>query len=58
MKKYYFILATLAILFGYFAKTNNWFDDERDLYFPITKEQLKVKKQIATDQLRPQKNAL
>jgi len=58
MKKNYVLLMILAILLGYIAKTNYWFEDERDIYFPISKEQLKAKKPIATDQLRPQKNAL
>lgn len=58
MKKYYVILAVLAILAGYVAKTNHWFEDERDIYFPISKEQLKVKKSFATDQGNPQKGPL
>ena len=58
MKKYYLLLAGLAILLGYIVKTNYWFEDERDIYFPITKEQLKLKKQVAADQLRPHRNAL
>lgn len=58
MKKYYVALTILATLIGYLAKTNYWFEDERDIYFPITKEQLKVKKSFATDQGKPQKDPL
>lgn len=58
MKKNYVLLMILAILLGYLAKINYWFEDERDIYFPISKEQLKAKRSIATDQLKPQKNAL
>ncbi len=68
MKKYYIsLLGVLSILLGYFAGylavTNHWFEDERDVYFPITKEQLKeqlkvkkVNEKMATD-FKPNPNA-
>jgi hypothetical protein len=43
MKKRYFALAVAGLILGYFAKVNYWFEDERDVYFPITKEQLQSK---------------
>lgn len=48
MKKY-LILGLLSLLLGYFAVADHWFVDERDIYFPITKEQLRVKRQVASD---------
>ena len=42
MKKRYVVLAALGIAFGYIAKTDHWFEDEREIYFPITKEQLRA----------------
>jgi hypothetical protein len=44
MKKYYFLLAFFGLLAGYSAESDNWFEDEKDVYFPITREQLKVKR--------------
>ena len=44
MKKYYITFSMLGLLLGYFAKMNYWFEDEKDIFFPITKEQLKVTK--------------
>lgn len=44
MKKKYIALAVLGLLIGYFSKIYFWSEDERDVYFPITKEQLKIKK--------------
>lgn len=44
MKKYYILLGILGVLTGYFFKSNFLFEDEREIYFPITKEQLRVKK--------------
>lgn len=44
MKKYYIILAILGILAGYFSKIDFWFEDARESFFPITKAQLKIKK--------------
>ena len=43
MKKRYIFLAVLGLILGYTAKTNYWFEDERDVYFPITKEQLRAR---------------
>lgn len=43
MKKRYFALAVAGLILGYFAKVNYVFEDERDVYFPITKEQLRSK---------------
>ena len=44
MKKYYFIFGMLGLLIGYFSKLDFWFEDGRDVFFPITKAQLKKKK--------------
>lgn len=44
MKKYYFIFGILGLLIGYFSKLDFWFEDGRDVFFPITKAQLKKKK--------------
>lgn len=44
MKKYYVGFAIVGLLVGYFAKVQYWFEDEKDVFFPITKEQLRVKK--------------
>jgi hypothetical protein len=47
MKKNYMIFAVLGLLVGYFAKTQYWFEDEKDVFFPITKAQLRIKKNNA-----------
>jgi len=47
MKKYYVIFAVLGLLIGYFAKVQYWFEDEKDVLFPITKAQLRIKKNNA-----------
>ncbi len=44
MKKYYIILAVLGLFIGYFSKMNFWFEDAREVFFPISKAQLKAKK--------------
>ena len=44
MKKYYIILAVLGLFIGYFSKMNFWFEDAREVFFPISKAQLKTKK--------------
>lgn len=44
MKKYYIGFAMVGLLVGYFAKVQYWFEDEKDVFFPITKEQLRAKK--------------
>lgn len=44
MKKYYFIFGVLGLMIGYFSKLDFWFEDGRDVFFPITKAQLKKKK--------------
>lgn len=49
MKKFYISLAVIGIVAGYIAKSDFWLEDERDVYFPITREQLKVRKPSATD---------
>lgn len=46
MKKYYFIFGVLGLLIGYFSKLDFWFEDGRDVFFPITKAQLKKKKPV------------
>ena len=43
MKKRYLALALAGIILGYIAKVNYWFEDEREIYFPITKEQIRSK---------------
>ena len=48
MKKYYISLAVLGILFGYYAKVNYVLEDEKDVFFPITRAQLKVSKIAAS----------
>lgn len=48
MKKYYFIFGVLGLLIGYFSKLDFWFEDGRDIFFPITKAQLKKKKTTQT----------
>lgn len=48
MKKYYISLAVLGILFGYYAKVNYVLEDEKDVFFPITRAQLKVSKKAAS----------
>lgn len=52
MKKYYVGLAFLGLLLGYTAKMGYWFQDERDVFFPITKEQLRAKKQLQKNQMQ------
>ena len=47
MKKRYFALAAIGLILGYLAKIDFWFEDERDVYFPITKEQLRTKVRAA-----------
>jgi hypothetical protein len=47
MKKHYIIFAVLGLLIGYFAKVQYWFEDEKDVLFPITKAQLRIKKNNA-----------
>ena len=60
MKKYYFIFGVLGLLIGYFSKSDFWFEDGRDTFFPISKSQLKKKKplppvtDIATSAVTPQ----
>lgn len=44
MKKYYIGFAIVGLLVGYFAKVQYWFEDEKDVFFPITKEQLRAHK--------------
>lgn len=44
MKKYYFFFGILGLLVGYFSKSDFWFEDGRETFFPISKEQLKKKK--------------
>lgn len=41
--KRYVALAVVGLFVGYVAQSNFWFEDERDVYFPITKEQLQMK---------------
>ena len=45
MRKFYISLAVIGLVAGYFAKTDFWFEDEQDIYFPITREQLKVNRE-------------
>jgi hypothetical protein len=42
MKKRYYFLIFFGALLGYFSVTDHWFEDERDIYFPITAEQLRA----------------
>lgn len=42
MKKRYLFLSLVGLILGYIAKTDYWFEDEREVYFPITKEQLRA----------------
>ncbi|MBY0554506.1 hypothetical protein K2P97_08255 [bacterium] len=44
MKKYYVGFAIVGLFVGYFAKVNYWFEDEKDVFFPISKEQLRAQK--------------
>lgn len=46
MKKYYIVVGVLGLLVGYFSKSNFWFEDGRDTFFPITKSQLKKNKSV------------
>ena len=41
--KRYIALAVVGLIVGYLAQSNYLFQDERDVYFPITKEQLQTK---------------
>ncbi|MGZ3691271.1 MAG: hypothetical protein ACXVAX_07195, partial [Pseudobdellovibrio sp.] len=41
MKKRYIVLTVVGLILGYIAKTDYWFEDEREVYFPITKEQIR-----------------
>lgn len=41
--KRYVALAVVGLVVGYLAQSNYLFQDERDVYFPITKEQLQTK---------------
>jgi hypothetical protein len=43
MMKRYVALAVVGLIVGYVAQSNFWFEDERDIFFPITKEQLQTK---------------
>ncbi len=42
MIKRYYLFAAFGLIFGYTAQSNYWFVDERDVYFPITREQLQL----------------
>ncbi|MCC2678319.1 MAG: hypothetical protein K0R29_895 [Pseudobdellovibrio sp.] len=42
MKKHYFFFVFFGTLLGYLAVTDHWFEDERDIYFPITAEQIRA----------------
>lgn len=42
MKKYYFFFVFFGTVLGYLAITDHWFEDERDIYFPITAEQIRA----------------
>lgn len=61
MKKRYLALALAGIILGYVAKVNYWFEDEREIYFPITKEQIRSKvraEKLARLQSSPIKNQI
>lgn len=45
--KRYIALAVVGLVVGYLAQSNYLFQDERDVYFPITKEQLQTKVRFA-----------
>jgi hypothetical protein len=42
MKKRYYFLVFFGAMLGYFSVADHWFEDERDLYFPITAEQIRA----------------
>lgn len=42
MKKRYFFLVILGAFVGYFSVSDHWLEDERDVYFPITAEQIRA----------------
>ncbi len=42
MKKYYFFFVFFGTVLGYLAITEHWFEDERDIYFPITAQQIRA----------------
>lgn len=42
MKKHYFFFLIFGTVLGYLAITEHWFEDERDIYFPITAEQIRA----------------
>lgn len=42
MKKHYFFFVFFGTVLGYLAITDHWFEDERDIYFPITAEQIRA----------------
>jgi hypothetical protein len=42
MKKRYYFLIFFGAMLGYFSVTDHWFEDERDIYFPITAEQIRA----------------
>ena len=42
MKKRYIFLAIAGLILGYAAKVEKWFEDEREIYFPITAEQIRA----------------
>ena len=43
MMKRYVALAVIGLVVGYVAQSNYLFQDERDVFFPITKQQLQTK---------------
>jgi hypothetical protein len=42
MKKRYFCFVLAGLVLGYIAKVEHWFEDEREIYFPITAEQIRA----------------
>ena len=56
MKKRYLIAAVLGLILGFWAKIDYWFVDERDVFFPITKEDLRVSKKMIAEQMPSNKN--
>lgn len=42
MKKRYFFFVFFGMILGYLAINDHWFEDERDIYFPITAEQIRA----------------
>lgn len=49
MRKFYISLAVVGLIAGYIAKSDYWFENEQDIYFPITREQLKVKRVVDSE---------